>query len=200
MLTIASIVEGHGEVEALPILLRRIAEVVAPDSPIFVPRPIRVKRQLVVKPGELERYVQLAAARAGGEGAILILLDAEDDCPAELAVELLRRARAARADRSIRTVLAKVEYESWFIAAVESTTGQPLHAAAPPPDPESISDAKGWLSRNALSPGTTYRPTRHQARFTAAFDLDTARSAPSFDKLWRDVTSLLVPQPTSNSE
>ena len=93
-----------------------------------------------------------------------------------------------------------MEYESWFIAAVESITGQALPAAARPPDPESIRDAKGWLSRNVLADGTTYRPTRHQARFTAAFDLDAARTTPSFDKLWRDVTSLLVPQPTSSSE
>ena len=199
MLTIASIVEGHGEVAALPILLRRIAAVVAPEEPISVPRPIRVKRQLVVKPGELERYVQFAASRAGAGGAILLVLDADTDCPAELAVELCRRARAARADRAIRTVLAKAEYESWFVAAVESIAERPLHAVAPPPDPESIRDAKGWLSRNALAHGT-YRPTRHQARFTAAFDLSAARSAPSFDKLWRDVTSLLVPPATIISE
>ncbi len=190
MLTIASIVEGHGEVAALPILLRRIAQAVAPSTPIHVPRPIRVKRQSVVKPGELERYVQLAAVRAGAAGAILILLDAEDGCPAELAVELNERAKAARADRSIRTVLAKVEYESWFISAVESIAGRAMGAAELHRDPESIKDAKGWLSRNALT-GETYRPTRHQARFTAAFDLNAARAAPSFDKLWRDVTSLL---------
>ena len=74
MLTIASIVEGHGEVEALPILLRRIAKVVLPDSRISVPRPIRVKRQRVVKPGELEWYVQLAAVRAGAYGQRVGLL------------------------------------------------------------------------------------------------------------------------------
>ena len=79
MLTIASIVEGHGEVAALPVLLRRVAQAVAPSTPILVPRPIRVKRKRVVKPGELERYVQLAAVHTGTEGAILILLDAEDD-------------------------------------------------------------------------------------------------------------------------
>ncbi len=198
MLTIASIVEGHGEVEALPILLRRIAETVTPATPILVPRPIRVKRQRVVKLGELERYVQLAGVRAGDGGAILILLDAEKDCPATLGAELLQRARRARPDRSIRTVLAKAEYESWFIAAVESVVGRPDLAITPPMDPESIQDAKGWLSRNALSRGT-YRPTRHQARFTAALDLDAARSAPSFDKLWRDVASLLLP-PAGNAE
>ena len=39
--------------------------------------------------------------------------------------------------------------------------------------------------------GQRYRETLHQAAFSAIFDLDTARAAPSFDKMWRDVTSLL---------
>ena len=36
-----------------------------------------------------------------------------------------------------------------------------------------------------------YRETLDQAALSAVFDLDAARSAPSFDKLWRDVASLL---------
>lgn len=190
MLTIASIVEGHGEVAALPILLRRVAQAVAPSTPIHLPRPIRVKRQLVVKPGELERYVDFAARRAGPGGAILILLDADDDCPADLGIDLLQRAKAARSDRRIRAVLAKTEYEAWFIAATTSIADQHGADVKPHPDPESISDAKGWLGQNVLQ-GATYRPTRHQPKFTADFDLNAARAAPSFEKLWRDVTSLL---------
>ena len=189
MIRIASIVEGHGEVKALPILLRRVALTLSPNSPIVALRPNRVKRQLIVKPGELERYVELAARQAGPRGAILILLDAEDDCPADLGIDLLRRARAARSDRRIRAVLAKMEYEAWFIAATRSIASEYGSDVRPPPDPEAIRDAKGWLGQNVLR-GARYHPTRHQPRFTAAFDLNAARAAPSFDKLWRDVTSL----------
>ena len=39
--------------------------------------------------------------------------------------------------------------------------------------------------------GQGYRETLHQPALTAIFDLDAAREAPSFDKLWRDVTALL---------
>ncbi len=39
--------------------------------------------------------------------------------------------------------------------------------------------------------GRTYRETLDQPAMTSLFDLDEARSAPSFDKLWRDVESLL---------
>ena len=189
---IATIVEGHGEVEAVPILLRRIAERVAPGIALEVPRPIRVKRHQILKAEEMERAIALAAGRAGPNGGILVLLDADDDCPAELASGLLHRARQSRSDRPIRVVLAKVEYESWFLASAASLAGQRGidEAASPPVDSEAIRDAKGWLSA-CMPPGRRYRETLHQAALTARFDLDSARTAPSFDKMWRDLASLL---------
>lgn len=116
--------EGKGEVEAVPILLRRIGQRQRPDLVLDLPRPIRVPRDRVVKPGELERAIQLAALRAGQEGCILVLLDAETDCPRELAPQLLARAGKARPDRDTRVVLAKTEYESWFLAAAHSIAGR----------------------------------------------------------------------------
>ena len=189
---IATIVEGHGEVEAVPILLRRIAERVVPGIALEVPRPIRVKRHQVLKAEELERAVALAAGRAGPRGGILVLLDADDDCPAELASGLLHRARLSRPDRLIRVVLAKAEYESWFLAAAASLAGHRGidEATSPPADSEAIRNAKGWLSA-CMPPGRRYRETLHQAALTARFDLDSARVAPSFEKLWRDLASLL---------
>lgn len=190
MRRIATIVEGHGEVEALPILLRRIAQQVSPETVLDLPRPIRVSRNRVVQEGELERAIALAAREARAEGCILILLDANGDCPAELASQLLERALAARRDRDIRVVLAKMEYEAWFLAAAVSLgIGEVIE---PPDDPEAVRDAKGWLSAR-MQAGGPYRATIHQASFSATFDLDAARSAPSFDKFWRDVSSLIEP-------
>ena len=96
MAKIAAIVEGDGEVEAVPVLIRRIGLEVSPLSPPTIPRPIRVRRQRILKEGELERYVGLAAARAGDGGGILILLDANGDCPAETGPLVQQRAQAAR--------------------------------------------------------------------------------------------------------
>ena len=194
MARIVAIVEGHGEVEAVPILLRRIAAA-APAADIEVLPPIRVDRYGVVKQGELERAVELAARVTGTGGSILVLLDADDDCPAELGPELLERASAARPDRAIRVVLAKAEYEAWFLAATASIAGRCDidEAAAQPDDPEGIRDAKGWLTAR-MPFGRSYRPTRDQANLTEHFDLDAARqAAPAFDKLWRDVRALLAP-------
>lgn len=188
----ATIVEGHGEVEAVPILLRRIAESVSPETALEIPRPIRIPRNKVVRAGELERAIGLAAARAGEDGCILLLLDTDDDCPAHLAPRLVERAVAARPDRQIRVVLAKMEYEAWFLAAAASLAGRSGidESVEPPEDAEGIRNAKGWLTAR-MPPGQSYRETIHQASFSAILDLDAARSAPSFDKLWRDVSSLI---------
>lgn len=197
MVTIASIVEGKGEVAAVPILLRRIAAQVSPNTLVNALRPIRVQRNRILKEGQLERAVELAARRIGkAQGGVLILLDADDGCPKELADEMLRRAHAAREDQHIRAVLAKREYEAWFLAAARSIAGQREidESTEPPSEPESIRGAKEWLSR-CMPSNRAYSPTRDQPALTDAFDMDAARSAPSFDKLWRDVTHLLAGAP-----
>ena len=125
MPTIVTIVEGPGEVSAVPILIRRIAAAVEPSLVPRVPKPIRVKRGRFLKANELERYVDLAARQAGTDGRILIILDADDDCPAQRASELLARAAAVRSDRRIQVVLAQREYEAWFLLITWPGCGGP---------------------------------------------------------------------------
>ena len=108
MARIVAIVEGDGEVEAVPALIRRIHGEVSPEAPLEVGRPVRVRRNQVLKAGELERYLNLAANFAGADGGILVLLDANGDCPAKLGPAILRRARTARPDRRIEVVLQPV--------------------------------------------------------------------------------------------
>ena len=43
---IGCIVEGHGDVEAVPILIRRIAESLYPELAVVIPRPIRIHSTL----------------------------------------------------------------------------------------------------------------------------------------------------------
>jgi hypothetical protein len=112
--------------------------------------------------------------------------------PAEKGPEILARAVKARPDRQVRVVLAKREFEAWFLAAARSIAGERGLVAdlVPPPDPEGVGDAKGWLRRHS-DPGRTYRETIDQPALVELFDLDAARAANSFDKLWRDVIGLL---------
>lgn len=190
--TIIAIVEGDGEVQAAPILIRRIAAAFIPGFAVQVPTPIKVNRDRLISAGELERYVDLAACQSGPNGGILIMLDADDDCPRDLAPEIFRRAKAARADRRIGVVLASREYEAWFLAAAESLAGHRDVSGdiTAPANPESIRNAKGWLG-NRMQSGKAYKETRHQPAFSTLFDLDQARrGAPSFDKMWRTVADL----------
>ena len=68
MIRIVAIVEGDGEVKAVPVLLRRIGAAVAPLAALDVARPIRVSRGRFLKGSGLEGYVSLAASRAGPGG------------------------------------------------------------------------------------------------------------------------------------
>ncbi len=102
---------------------------------------------------------------------------------------------AERADTLERwVVLAKAEYEAWFLATAGSIAGRRgIRAdATPPSDPEAIQDAKGWL-RDRMRP-RRYRATLDQAALTAVSEMEAARRAPSFDKLVGDLTSLLEVQ------
>ena len=153
---IACIVEGHGEVEALPILLRRLQTEI--DRYCDIQRPIRTNRSSLVKPDEFERYVRIAAEIAGSSGLILVLIDADSDKVCELGPQLTKRAQQARPDRRVLISLAQREFEHWLVAASESRR----------PDFESIENGKRLLPAD-------YSATTHQARLTATFDLDLAR-------------------------
>jgi hypothetical protein len=189
---LACIVEGHGEVDAVPVIIRRIALQVAPNLALKIHQPFRVPRTKLVKPGELERSVELAARRAGRNGAILIVLDGDDECPATVGPELLSRAQRTRPDLPIRVVLAKREFEAWFLTAAESLRGRRglTQDLAAPSDPESIRGAKEWLTAR-MTTGRRYVETLDQSALAAAFDLEKARLAGSFDKFFRDVLALV---------
>lgn len=192
ILNLACIVEGHGEVEAVPVLLRRLAQESDPTLYLEIRRPFRAGRYKLVKAGELEDRIESLARQLPSPRAILVLIDAEDDCPKEMAPELLRRAQQARPDIPSGVVLAKHEFEAWFLAAIESLSGRrglsdKLPAVA---DPEAVADAKKWLTRNM--PGSrAYAETLDQPALAALFDLQLARKrSDSFDKCCREVERL----------
>ncbi len=170
---IGCIVEGHGEVEAVPILIRRLAARHYPELITVIPTPIRVRKNRIFKVGELERAVGLAVQRIGRQGAIFIILDSDDDCPAELGPALLYRVSQVFRDVPIAVVLAKREFEAWFLASAKSLRGRRglKNDLNSPDNPEAIRGAKEWL-RQRMQSGRTYRETRDQPAFTALFDLE----------------------------
>jgi hypothetical protein len=190
---IGCVVEGHGDREAVPIVIRRIAEKLDPALVVHIAPPIRTPKSKLLKPGELERAVELAARKVGSHGAVLVVLDSDDDCPAQVGPELLKRIIQVRSNIVLAVVLAKREFETWFLAAAESLRGQrglskDLYS---PSDPVAVRGAKEWLSQRMES-GRTYSDTLDQPALAACFDFDLARRADSFDKCYRDIVRLLT--------
>ena len=195
MAYVASIVEGHGEVDALPTLLKRISQAEAPGQSLGVNQPIRVKSGSYLNDEiYFRRYTMLAAAKAAqSDGFVLILLDCEDNCPAQLGPALLARAQAVRNDVGYLVVLAYREFESWFLAAARSLRGHHGLPAdlEPPQAADNIRNAKGWLGDRMELP---YDPVIHQIEFCRVFDLQQARNNPSFSRFYTRVAKLLQPQ------
>lgn len=185
MNSVAAIVEGDGEVSALPTLLRRLNAWKNPQDYVAALHPIRVRRdRFLNRDEEFHRHLQLAAAKCGDDGWILNLLDADDDCPAELGARILERAATHVPHRRVSVVLANREFEAWFIAAARSLDGKRGFTFDPKAqiDPEVPRDAKGWIASHMA--GETYRPRTDQPAFAASMDLQQAFDASrSFRKL-----------------
>lgn len=188
MIPIASIVEGDGEVAALPVLLRRLSDWRPGHDHVQALPPIRVHRdRFLNREDEFRKQLLLAAAKCGERGWILVVLDADNDCPATLAAQVRQRARQHVPHRRLSVVLAKREYEAWFIASARSLDGRRGFRCpdAPPVEAERPRDAKGWLRRNMA--GRSYSEVLDQPAFTAHFDLQQAfDNSRSFRKLCKE--------------
>ncbi len=176
MLIIQTIVEGHGEVEAVPVLLRRL-QAEAGSYNFQIGRPIRRKRSELSTEDQLRRSVRLALGTPECCG-ILILFDSDDDCPAVVGPQVQQWARTEAGEIACEVVLAHREYEAWFLSAAESLRNfrgvEP--DAVSHPEPETVRDCKGALEEKMLA-GVSYFPTVDQAAFTAQFDIARAHLA-----------------------
>lgn len=187
---IASIVSGHGEVQAVPVLLQRILEYSGCDGWLEFNPPIRVKEHSFFNDEEYRvKYLTMAVlkARARNNPLVLVLLDSEDDCPAVLGSLLFDHCKSLFPDANIQVCLAYREFETWFIAAAESLRGICGLAddLTPPSDPEAIRGAKEWLSARMQD---KYNEPNDQPGMTAKFSIEQACSIPSFRRLLEKIS------------
>ena len=196
-LRVAPIVEGDGEVVCVPILLRRIWGELLGGEYVEVVKPTRGKRQLLVKSGELEKLMPLALEKlrnppeSTDPALVLILIDADEDCPKALGPSLLNRARkVCPPEIGVACVLAKHKYETWFAATAESLSsylGLPFDFCASE-NPEDLFFKKAWVETHFQAQGKKYSETIDQPKLTSAMDLALCRKrSPSFDKLCREL-------------
>ena len=190
-MNIQPIVEGHGDVFAFPVLLRRLlAE--AGKSTIGVGRPIRRRRHELVRKLDVQKAVRLALSKQNCR-AILILFDGDTDCPAELGPVVRAWATASAGGIPCEVVLAHREYEAWFLAAIESIRGRRgiLSDAESHPSPEEPRGAKEQLEAR-MQAGISYIETTDQPALSALFSMsDAYRRSRSFRKLTRSIGALL---------
>lgn len=186
------IVEGHGEVAAAPVLLRRLLWDHARCYGTDVGAPIRRTWSQFRREDEVHRMVKLALLQPDC-AAVLLLFDGEDDCPFELAAKVRGWAQSAAGQTPCEVVIAYREYETWFLASVESLRGRWGIAddAAAPAHPEAKRDAKGALEE-FMPARRAYSPTIDQADMSARFDMALAHQRNrSFRKLVKTVGDLL---------
>lgn len=144
-----------------------------------------------------------------GRGVILLVLDADDDCPKSLSADLLKCAQQHCPHLGPFTcVLAMREFENWLVAGAAGFRGRTdLDLPDPlvlPADPEAFAGAS-WLvkQRQLVDRGKTYKKTADAVRLIHAMDLAEAhRTSRSFRKLCKEVQAFAappVPPPTPST-
>ena len=176
---IVPIVEGVGEVEAVPKLLwKLLIELGRYDIEIAGPKNAKGCSNLTKKDG-LEKFVNIAWSEPDC-GAVLILMDADIHCPRTIADDFARRIQAMGIRFTVVIVLAKCEYEGWFLPGLNF-----------PGDPEAKEGAKEWVRQHVL--GGTYKPSQDQVTLTQALDINLVRErSRSFRRLCHAVEEALT--------
>lgn len=175
MIVLAPIVEGHGEVSAVPALLSRLSH------RIRVAPPVRMNRNEMDNADKLSRYTRVAASniQANEAGLVILFLDADSDCPSEIGPQLLRTLRDATT-RACAVVVIVHEFESWIVG------GHPAIDEARP-------DTAGAPKERLRSSFGRYKPSLEQKRLITEIDMDRlAERSASFSRLQRIVRETLA--------
>ena len=178
---IQPIVEGKGEIEAVPLLCRRFLDALGAYQ-VKINRPIKRNRHQLIDHTELSKSIEIALEQPNCQ-AILILFDADGDCPKKVVENLKQKAIDFSRGTPCEVVVACQEYESWFLASLESLRDKcgisPM--ASYDGEPELPRGAKSHLEQ-WMELG--YSPPIDQAKLTAAFDMKTTyRKCRSFRRM-----------------
>jgi hypothetical protein len=194
------ILEGKGDEAAIPLLIRKILY----DHQIFhvqtAPRPkTNVEIGKLRQPGQLERYIDFCNRDSGD--SIVLAIDSDDCCPVEVGREFAARIKKTGLPKPASVCLFNREYESIFLPSIARIAGAypdfKWSNTAVSQHPEMIRDVKGTLSK-MMSADRAYKPTRDQARFTDAIDLELTRAATrSFRHFEKSLLWLVEQRPLS---
>jgi hypothetical protein len=196
---IVPIVEGPGDIEAIPELLRRILFELHHVYDWEIAKPLKANSLTYLRTN-VNSYLRYAHGIPGC-GAILIVLDLDDGCPKNEALSFADEIRHTyHFSYPISVVLAHREYEAWFLASLDSIAGycDLPEGLSYPSLVENIRGAKEWLTRQ-MPPGVAYRETHHQVRMTQLIDLNLAQTrSRSFQRLCHAISQLTTTNLTSD--
>ena len=195
--SIVAIVEGDGEKKSVPDLVRRVIGERLGRHNILVPPPkIAHSKSNLVTMEKLEKFLRYAIHdKCSG---ILVLVDADEECPLEEAPKLAARAATLNLKVPVAIVYAKSECETWFICSLSQSGGEGIRrklgipeTVNAPNNVEDITGAKGWLNRN-MPIGRIYKETTHQEILTYDIDLDLVHNnSRSFRRLCHAIEELV---------
>lgn len=181
MVKVVPIVEGHGEQEAVPVLLRRIINDRNYNN-IIIDKAWRIPSGQYFNRDQFRRRI-CGVYEDRLPDWLLAVYDLEDECPS-VYTDLKNLARDV-IPCSFEQVFAIREFETWFISVKESLRG--VHGirneAVTPNNYLQIRNAKGVLTDN-MDGSARYIETIHQAKFSAVFDyVSAAPRCPSLQRL-----------------
>ena len=168
---IQPVVEGDGDLRAVPVLIRRLLSSKELDN-IHVLPPQR-RGELPKVRAEFSRFLRVAQKE---NAPILWVMDfdcTDCTCAKREYEQLMARARIEIGDWPVEFCFMVKEFETLFLAD-EKTTRE--YFSIPPTEvwpveAEQIRDAKGTISR-LLPKGQTYKPTLHQDKLAARVSLE----------------------------
>lgn len=179
---IGLVVEGPGDKDAFPILLRKYLQAQGVYAELIgKPVPLKGKGSATSPSNGVEGYV-LAAARPGCCG-IIVLVDADKDASCVLGPELLARAQAVTAVPVV-VVVAERDFEDWLYCSIETLEiGDVSWSPA----------QRGKSVIESLIAPAKYVKSTMQARLTHRVDVSIARSrSSSLDRLFRKVDAIVA--------
>lgn len=196
------VVEGHGETAAALNLVTRLWADLALPPLHWEDPPIR-GRALHTEAG-INQAAGLVRAKRGAR-ALLVLRDADDDCPKVTGPQAARWLANAKLPFPAAAVLLRREFETLFLPSLWRMAGRPLvdvRGVSRPGlrlnakftgDPEGPRDAKGAVSDQFTS--GRYKPTLDQLALTRLVDFGDLRAAsvPAFGTLERALRFLAQP-------
>lgn len=191
MRRISAVVEGDGDQQALPIIVRRHLEAQGIFD-VQIPRPINAKgRSKLLRPGELERYIKLAALQPATD-AVLVLCDADDDLACELGPQISQRCTSALPHVPVRASLAVRAFENWLLASPETLAVEPQQALADYEAVAATPRVAAWCA-----PRKYIKPIQQPA-LAARMDLQrSSERCRSFARFLRCVDELVASMPPS---